>query len=91
MRKHAKGNKFHSQQCQIQETNTAIPVTYLEPNEKNRPHETCSLPYGGAANIHKQKLCSAGKIVQKKPAVSLVDRKCNSEAYLFVRTIYQFI
>ena len=49
--------------------------------EKNRPHKTCSLPYGAAANIHEQKLCSAGKIVQKKPAVSLVDRKCNTEAY----------
>ena len=89
--KHAKGNKFHGQQHQTRKTNTAIPVSYLEPNGKNRPHETCSLPYGAAANIHKQKLCSAGKIVQKKPAVSLVDRKCNSEAYLFVRTIYQFI
>ena len=56
-------------------------MSYLEPNGKNRPHETCSLPYGAAANIHEQKLCSAGKIVQKKPAVSLVDRKCNTEAY----------
>ena len=81
LRKHAKGNKFHSQQSQIRKTNTAIPVSYLEPNGKNRPHETCSLPYGAAANIHEQKLCSAGKIVQKKPAVSLVDRKCNTEAY----------
>ena len=56
-------------------------MSYLEPNGKNRPHETCSLPYGAAANIHEQKLCATGKIVQKKPAVSLVDRKCNTEAY----------
>ena len=56
-------------------------MSYLEPNGKNRPHETCSLPYGAAANIHEQKLCSTGKSVQKNPAVSLVDRKCNTEAY----------
>ena len=58
-------------------------VSYLEPNGKNRPHEACSLPFGVAANIHEQKLCSTGKIVQRKPAVSLVDRKCNTEAYFF--------
>ena len=56
-------------------------MSYLEPNGKNRPHETCSVPYGAAANIHEQKLCSTGKIVQKKPVVTLVDRKCNTEAY----------
>ena len=56
-------------------------MSYLEPNQKNRPHETFSLPYGSAANIHEQKLGSTGKIVPKKHAISLVDRKCNTEAY----------
>ena len=51
-----------------------MPVSYVEPNGKNRPYETCFLPYDAAANIHKQKLCSFGKIVQKKPGASLVDR-----------------
>ena len=36
------------------------------------------------ANIHEQKLCCTGKIVQKKPAVSLDDRKCNTEAYFLL-------
>ena len=58
----------------IFEKHTAMPVSYVEPNGKNRPYETCSLPYDAAANIHKQKLCSFGKIVQKKPGASLVDR-----------------
>ena len=52
-----------------------MPVSYVEPNEKNRPDETFSLPYDAAANIHKQKPCSFGKIVQKKPGATLVDRK----------------
>ena len=54
---------------------TAMPVSYVEPNGKNRPCEACSLPYDAAANIHKPKLCSFGKIVQKKFGASLVDRK----------------
>ena len=62
--------------------------------EKKRPHETCSLPYGAAANIHEEKLCSAGKIVQKKPAVILVEERATLKRIpfrLFVRTIHQFI
>ena len=73
--KHAQRNKFHNQQHHIWKTHTAMPVSYVEPNGKNRPYETCSLPYDAAANIHKQKLCCFGKIVQKKPGTSLVDRK----------------
>ena len=57
------------------EKHTAMPVSYVEPNEKNRPDETFSLPYDAAANIHKQKLCSFGKNFQKKPGATLVDRK----------------
>ena len=72
---HTQRNKFHNQQHHIWKTHTAMPVSYLESNQKNRLHETCSLPYDDAANIHKQKLCSFGKIVQKKPGASLVDRK----------------
>ena len=41
-------------------------MSYLEPNRKNRPHEIFSLPYGSAANIHEQKLCSTGKTIPKK-------------------------
>ena len=57
---------FHGQQHQTQKKkNTAIPVSYLEPNGKNRPHETCSLPYGAAASIHKQNSALLEKLYRK--------------------------
>ena len=68
---------FHNQQHQIRKSNTAIPVSYVE-GKKNRPHETCSLPYGAAGNIYDQ----------TKPAVSLVNRKCNTELY-FLWFVYE--
>ena len=32
--KHAQGNKFHNQQCQVWKPNTAVSVFFVEPIEK---------------------------------------------------------
>ena len=68
-------------------------LSYLEPNGKNRSHETCSLPYCAAANIHEQKLCSTimEKLYRKNlQSTQLIESATlkRSSFRLFVRTVY---
>lgn len=58
---------FCNQQRQIRKSNTAIPVSYVKPNEKkkNRLHETYSLPYSAAGNIYHQTSVPLEKLFRK--------------------------
>ena len=65
------------------------------PLKKSKPHETCSLPYSAASNIHKHKLYSTGKKLFRKNLLSakLIENATQNRIsfHLFVGAIYQFI
>ena len=72
----------HKDIREIRRTNTSIPAAYFEPGQENSHQITCQLRYGAAENVHQKDLCKEGTIPLKKPVVSVIDRKCNLEAYM---------
>eukprot|EP00111_Clytia_hemisphaerica_P013916 TCONS_00040959-protein len=82
LRKHAQTKEKHKKEREVRVSNTSLPVSYYEPVTNTDQQPTCQLPYGAADNVHDKELCDSGKVVVKKPLVSLLDRKCNIEAYI---------